>query len=96
MFAPFSPGACFRASLCNCDLGSFCLNLFLFLFLFFFVFINRAKKDQDANLAVAHTWSEFNSMLDKQKVCVWADLEGAEGAAPPPPPPFLDFSIEVL
>lgn len=32
-------------------------------------FYNRAKEDLDANLAVAHTWTEFNAMLDKQKVC---------------------------
>ncbi|RMX52849.1 hypothetical protein pdam_00011314 [Pocillopora damicornis] len=28
----------------------------------------RAKEDLDANLAVAHTWTEFNAMLDKQKI----------------------------
>ncbi|KAJ7378551.1 hypothetical protein OS493_022537 [Desmophyllum pertusum] len=29
---------------------------------------DRAKKEMEANLAVAHTWSEFNAMLDKQKI----------------------------
>lgn len=28
----------------------------------------RAKDDLDSNLAVAHTWTEFNAMLDKQKI----------------------------
>jgi len=42
---------------------------------------NRAKNDLDASLAVAHTWSEFNSMLDKQKIiqapfCGDGDCEG--------------------
>lgn len=42
---------------------------------------NRAKEDLDANLAVANTWSEFNSMLDKQKIiqapfCGDGDCEG--------------------
>ncbi len=40
------------------------LNLFFFILCSMF----RAKKELDANLAVAHTWSEFNAMLDKQKV----------------------------
>ena len=54
--------------------------------------MNRAKKDQDANLAVAHTWSEFNTMLDKQKVCVDLDLDlGGGGRGGRPLPPFGFF-----
>ena len=30
---------------------------------------HRAKKAQDENLSVVQTWSEFNAMLDKNKVC---------------------------
>ena len=49
------------------------LNLIMVFFLSLYIFLSlsmrRAKNDLDANLAVAHTWSEFNSMLDKQRVC---------------------------
>ena len=33
------------------------------------VFFCRAKKELHGNLAVAQTWSEFNALLDKNKVC---------------------------
>jgi len=32
-------------------------------------FFCRAKKELHGNLAVAQTWSEFNALLDKNKVC---------------------------
>ncbi len=45
------------------------MDIFSFYFIFILCFtMFRAKKELDANLAVAHTWSEFNAMLDKQKV----------------------------
>ena len=42
-------------------------------FLFF-----RAKKELHANMAVTQSWSEFNALLDKQKVCAFSGfcLEG--------------------
>ena len=43
----------------------FCLYM-TFNFLFF-----RAKKELHANMAVTHSWSEFNALLDKQKVCAF-------------------------
>ena len=44
-----------------------------YIFLFF-----RAKKELHANMAVTHSWSEFNALLDKQKVCAFSGfrLEG--------------------
>lgn len=54
----------------QCDDACYILPDIFFLYIFILCpSMCRAKKDLDANLAVAHTWSEFNSMLDKQKVC---------------------------
>ena len=42
---------------------------FVYNMVFFCFPFHRAKKDLDENMTVAQTWSEFNAMLDKNKVC---------------------------
>lgn len=32
--------------------------------------VQRAKRELQENMTVAETWSEFNDMLDKNKVCI--------------------------
>ena len=67
-------------------IGPICLTIMIqvqVMYLFFvymtfnFLFF-RAKKELHANMAVTHSWSEFNALLDKQKVCAFSGfrLEG--------------------
>ena len=53
------------------------MHLFCVYMTFNFLFF-RAKKELHANMAVTHSWSEFNALLDKQKVCAFSGfrLEG--------------------
>ena len=53
----------------------FCVICLIMTYIFLFF---RAKKELHANMAVTHSWSEFNALLDKQKVCAFGGfrLEG--------------------
>ena len=53
------------------------MHLFCVYMTFNFLFF-RAKKELHANMAVTHSWSEFNALLDKQKVSAFSGfrLEG--------------------